>query len=368
MNQLLGFVKKEFTHIFRDTRTMVILFGIPIIQLMLFGYVITTEIKDARIAILDHSNDNVTREIKNKILSSGYFRLDANLQNYSEIDQIFKKGDVKEVIVFERNFAQRLEREGKADIQVIADASDPNTAQMLYNYTNGVVQDYTKKKFAGFTIPVQIKSEVRMLYNENMVGAFMYVPGTMALILMLISAMMTSITIAREKEMGTMEILLVSPLKAHHIILGKVAPYLLLSIIDAFVVVFLGNVVFGVPIRGSLFVLAFLVILYITMALSLGILISTVSNSQMVAMFISGFALMLPTILLSGFIYPIANMPVVLQVLSNLMPPRWFIDAIKQVMLKGNGFEYIWPNVLILAAMTVAFLLLSVKKFKLRLE
>ena len=368
MHQLLGFVKKEFTHIFRDTRTMVILFGIPIIQLMLFGYVITTEIKDARIAILDHSNDNVTREIKNKLLSTGYFRLDAYLMHESEIEPLFRQGNIKEVVVFERNFAQKLEREGKADIQVIADASDPNTAQLLYNYTNGIIQDYTKKKYAGFTIPVQIKSEVRMLYNENMVGAFMYVPGTMALILMLISAMMTSITIAREKELGTMEILLVSPLKAHHIVLGKVAPYLLLSIIDAFVVVALGNLVFGVPIRGSILVLAFLVVLYITMALSLGILISTIADSQQVAMFISGFALMLPTILLSGFIFPIENMPVPLQILSNFMPPRWFIDAIKQVMLKGNGFEYIWPNILILSAMTVFFLGMSVKKFKLRLE
>jgi ABC-2 type transport system permease protein len=207
-----------------------------------------------------------------------------------------------------------------------------------------------------------------MLYNENMVGAFMYVPGTMALILMLISAMMTSITIAREKEMGTMEILLVSPLKASHIIIGKVAPYLLLSIIDAVVVVLLGNMVFGVPIRGSIVVLAFLVVLYITMALSLGILISTVANSQQVALFISGFALMLPTMLLSGFIFPIENMPVPLQILSNLMPPRWFIDALKQVMLKGNGLEYIWPNILILCTMTVIFLALSIKKFRFRLE
>jgi ABC-2 type transport system permease protein len=368
MNQLLGFVKKEFTHIFRDSRTMIILFGIPIIQLMLFGYVITTEIKDARIAILDHSNDNVTRELTNKILSSGYFRLEDNLQNEQQIDPLFKKGDVKQVIVYEKDFAQKLEREGKANIQVIADASDPNTAQMLYNYTNGIVQDYTKKKYAGFVIPVQIRSEVRMLYNENMVGAFMYVPGTMALILMLISAMMTSITIAREKEMGTMEILLVSPLKASHIILGKVAPYLLLSIIDAVVVVLLGNMVFGVPIRGSIVVLAFLVVLYITMALSLGILISTVANSQQVALFISGFALMLPTMLLSGFIFPIENMPVPLQILSNLMPPRWFIDALKQVMLKGNGLEYIWPNILILGTMAVFFLVLSIKKFRFRLE
>ncbi|MCE1198420.1 MAG: ABC transporter permease [Marinilabiliales bacterium] len=368
MNQLLGFVKKEFTHIFRDPRTMVILFGIPIIQLMLFGYVITTEIKDARIAILDHSNDNVTREITEKLLSSGYFKLDANLRSETEIEPLFRKGDIKQVVVFERDFAQRLEREGVVSMQVLADASDPNTAQMLYNYTNGIVQDYIRKKFSSITIPLQIKSEVRMLYNENMVGAFMYVPGTMALILMLISAMMTSITIAREKEMGTMEILLVSPLKAKHIVFGKVAPYLLLSIIDASVVVLLGNLVFGVPIRGSIVVLAFLVILYITMALSLGILISTVADSQQVAMFISGFALMLPTILLSGFIYPIENMPVPLQVLSNLMPPRWFIDALKQVMLKGNGLEYIWPNVLILSGMTLVFLLLSIKKFKLRLQ
>ena len=168
--------------------------------------------------------------------------------------------------------------------------------------------------------------------------------------------------------MGTMEILLVSPLRAHHIVLGKVAPYLLLSIIDAIIVVFLGNTVFGVPIRGSILVLAFLVILYIAMALSLGILISTVANSQQVAMFISGFALMLPTILLSGFIFPIENMPVPLQILSNFMPPRWFIDALKQVMLKGNGLDYIWSNVLILLAMTTFFLVLSIRKFKLRLE
>ena len=188
-----------------------------------------------------------------------------------------------------------------------------------------------------------------------MVGAFMYVPGTMALILMLISAMMTSITIAREKEMGTMEILLVSPLKATHIILGKVAPYLLLSLIDAIVVVFLGNVVFGVPIRGSIFVLAFFghPIHYHGLIAGHSDLNGGQQSAGSIVHF--GFALMLPTILLSGFIFPIENMPVALQVLSNFMPPRWFIDALKQVMLKGNGFAYIWPNVLILSAMTLFF-------------
>lgn len=355
-------------HIFRDERTMAILFAMPIIELLLFGYVISTEIKDVRIAILDHSNDKETLEIRNKILSSGYFKLDAEISSEQEIDKIFRQGRIKEVIVFENDFAQKLERDGKASVQVIADASDPTTAQMLYNYTNGIVQDYVAKKFSGLEIPVEIKTEVRMLYNESMLGAFMYVPGTMALILMLISAMMTSITIAREKELGTMEILLVSPLKAIHIVLGKVAPYLLLSVIDAAVIILLGTLVFGVPVRGSMVVLMFLVILYIMMALSLGILISTKANSQMVAMFISGFALMLPTMLLSGFIFPIENMPVPLQILSNFMPARWFIDALKQVMLKGTGFEYIWKQVLILIAMTAVFLGLSVKNFRLRLE
>ena len=179
---------------------------------------------------------------------------------------------------------------------------------------------------------------------------------------------MTSITIAREKEMGTMEILLVSPLKAIHIVLGKVAPYLLLSLIDAIVIILLGNVVFDVPIRGSLVILMALVIIYIMMALSLGILISTIANSQQVAMFISGFALLLPTMLLSGFIFPIENMPYVLQLVSNIMPARWFIDALKQVMLKGTGLFFIWKQVLILLVMTAFFLGLSVKKFKLRLE
>jgi ABC-2 type transport system permease protein len=368
MKQLLGFIRKEFRHIFRDPRTMIILFGIPIVQLLLFGYVITTEIKDAHIAILDKSNDEVTREITHKLLSSGYFKLDEMLDNEGQIDNIFRKGNIKEVVVFEQDFGKKLERDGRADVQVIADASDPNTAQLLSNYTNAIVQDYLQKKFINYHVPYEVKPQVRMLFNKSLEGAFMYVPGTMALILIIISAMMTSITIVREKEMGTMEILLVSPLKSHHIIIGKVTPYLILSVINAVTIVVLGNLVFGVPVRGSLILLMFVVTLYIMLALSLGILISTMAASQFSAMFVSILGLMLPTMLLSGFIYPIDNMPEVLQVLSNIMPARWFIEAVKAVMLKGVGAGYIWKQLLIMAGMTVVFLGISMKKFKLRLE
>ncbi|GET29392.1 ABC transporter permease [Prolixibacter sp. SD074] len=368
MKQLRGFIRKEFHHIFRDSRTMLILFGIPIVQLLLFGYVITTEIKDARIAILDKSNDEVTREITHKLLSSGYFKLDAMLDNEGQIDNIFRQGNIKEVVVFEQNFGKKLERDGQADVQVIADASDPNTAQLLSNYTNAIMQDYLQKKFINYHIPYEVKSQVRMLFNESLMGAFTYVPGTMALILILISAMMTSITIVREKEMGTMEILLVSPLKSHHIIIGKVAPYLVLSILNALIIIGMGYLIFGVPVRGGLVLLMFVVIIYILLALSLGILISTMSDSQVKAMFVSVMILMLPTILLSGFIYPIDNMPVALQVFSNIMPARWFIEAVKAVMLKGVGAGYIWKQLLIMTGMTAVFLVISMKKFKLRLE
>lgn len=368
MNRFWGFVKKEFYHIFRDARTMIILFGIPIAQLLLFGTAITNEIKDAHIAIYDQSKDEVTQEITTKLLSSGYFVLDQYLESTADIEAIFKKGKVREVLVFEAGFAQSLEKEGKAKVQVIADASDPNVGKLLANYTSGIINDYMLKEMGEMQLPMQIKPEVRMYYNEGLESVHMFVPGIMAMILMLISAMMTSISITREKELGTMEILLVSPLRPVQIILGKVAPYLGLSIINAAVILLIGHWVFGVPIAGSWVLLMLESILFILMALCLGILISTMAKTQMVAMFISMIALMLPTILLSGFIFPIENMPVPLQILSHAMPPRWFIVILKNIMLKGTGLFYVWKETLILLGMAVLFTAIAVKKFKTRLE
>jgi len=368
MTQLLSFIKKEFYHISRDPRTMLILFGIPIAQLLIFGTVIKSEINDIHIAIYDQSKDETTQQITNKLLSSGYFILDENLNNLDEIEAIFKRGQVREVIVFENDFGKNLIKEGTANMQLIADASDPNTARLAISYTTGIVNDYIRKQNPNLKMPLEIKPEVRMYYNEEMKSAYMFVPGTMALILMLISTMMTSISITREKELGTMEILLVSPLKPVHIIVGKVIPYLLLSIVNAFVIIFIGLVVFGVPITGSFILLMLETILFILMALCLGILISTVAKNQMVAMFISMIGLLLPTIMISGFMFPIENMPEVLQWFSHIMPARWYITIIRGIMLKGIGITFIWKETLILLGMTFFFIALSVKKFKIRLE
>ncbi|MBI9033452.1 MAG: ABC transporter permease [Bacteroidales bacterium] len=368
MKQLISFIKKEFFHIFRDVRTMVIVFGIPVAQLLIFGTVIKNDISDVHIAIYDQSKDEVTHKLTNKLLSSGYFILDENLNNIDDIESIFKAGKVKEVIVFETDFAKKLIRDGQAAVQLIADASEPNTAKLITTYTSGIIRDFIKKEKGGYVMPMQINTQTKMFFNENLESVYLFVPGLMALILMLISAMMTSISITREKELGTMEILLVSPLKPIQIIIGKVTPYLFLGFVDALAIIGIGHFVFGMPVNGSLILLLAETLLFILMALCLGILISTVAKDQMVAMFISMIGLMLPTILLSGFIFPIENMPDILQWLSHAMPARWYIVVIKNIMIKGVGFMYVWKETLILIGMTLFFIALSVKKFKIRLE
>ena len=368
MKRFIGFLKKEFYHIFRDKRSLIILFGMPIAQVLLFGFVITNEIKNIKIGILDHSKDYVSKEITNKLLSSDYFILDKNLNSDKEIEQIFKEGHVKEVIIFENNFAKNLEKYGKANIQIITDATDPNTANLLVSYTSAIIMNYTQELNSQIQLPMQIVTETRMFYNPEMKSVFMFIPGIMAMILMLISAIMTSISITREKENGTMEVLLVSPLKPIQIIIGKVTPYVVLSFINAVVIIFLGMFVFGMPVQGNMALLLAENVLFILLALSLGILISATTDNQQSAMMKSMFGLLLPTILLSGFIYPIENMPWILRFFANLMPPRWFIVIIKNIMLKGTTFSFVWKETLILVGFTVFFLAMSIKKFKIRLE
>jgi ABC-2 type transport system permease protein len=361
------FIIKEFNHIFRDFRTMIVLFGMPLVQVLLFGFAISNDIKDARIAVLDKSNDYMTHEITHKLISSGYFILGKNLNNDAEIDEAFKKGDIREVVIFENKFAQKLEKEKRTSIQIIADASDPNTANLLVNYTRSILNDYQRQLFVTTHFPMQIETETRMMYNAELKSVYMFVPGIITILLMLISAMMTSISIAREKELGTMEILLVSPLKPFEIIIGKVVPYILLSCVNATVILLLAFFVFGMPVQGSLILLLLETVLFIIMSLSLGIFISTISATQQMAMMLSMFALMMPTILLSGFIFPIENMPVILQYISFIMPSRYFIIIVKAVMLKGVGLVLIWKETLALIGLTLFFIAMSIKKFKVRL-
>ena len=368
MNRFIAFIIKEFYHIFRDYRTLIILFGIPVVQVMIFGYVVTNEIRNVKIAILDQSRDEATTAIIDKVLSSGYFILQKELVSVDQIEPAFKGGDVKEVIIFEPRFAENLEKTGLAHVRVVADASDANTGNLIANYTQGIIRNYLMGLNSNLKIPFEITVQPRMYFNQGLKTVYMFVPGTMALIIILISALMTSISITREKELGTMETLLVSPLRPAHIILGKVTPYIFLSFLDALVIILLGYFVFGVPVTGSLLLLLLSTIVYVSLALSLGIFISTMATSQQMAMFISMLALMLPTILLSGFIFPIENMPVILQWLSTIMPARWFISLLKDIMIKGTGILYIWKEFLILTGMTVLFIILSIKRFRIRLE
>jgi ABC-2 type transport system permease protein len=369
MKRFIGFIRKEFLHIFRDYRTLIILFGIPAVQILLFGYVVRTDVKDAGVAFLDYSKDEVTEKIKNKICSSGFFKETDYLYGEADIDRILKRGRTKAVVVFERDFGRFLISEGKARMIIIADGSEPNTATLVTNYLTAIVADYNAEIAGSVSADaLLVKPEVRMFYNPGLKSHFMFVPGVITLIMILICALMTSVTITREKEFGTMEVLLVSPLRPVQIILGKVMPYFLLSFIDVIVILLLSWLVFELPVKGSLILLLAESMLYILMSLSLGILISTVSSTMQQAIFISLVGMMLPTILLSGFIFPIENMPSVYGWISTVLPPRYFIVIIKNIMIKGTGFLYIWKETLILAAFTLLFIGLSVNNFKIRLQ
>jgi ABC-2 type transport system permease protein len=368
MKRFIGFIKKEFYHIFRDKRSLFILFGMPIVQILLFGFAITNEINNVNIAVYDKSKDVTTKEIIDKIAASKYFSNRQFITNNAEIKSVFKKGKVKAVLVFEKDFSKKLTIYNKATVQIITDATDPNTANTITNYVSSILLKYQQEINKGIPTSYQIITKTHMVYNPELKSVFMFVPGVMTIILMLVSAMMTSISITREKELGTMEILLVSPIKPFQVIIGKVFPYIFLSIINATIIILLSIFIFKMPIEGSLFLLGLEGILFVINALSLGILISTISSTQQTAMMISLMGLMLPVILLSGFIFPITSMPIILQVISNVIPAKWFLIIIKGIMLKGVGINFVWKETLILTAMTLFFIVLSIKKYKIRLE
>lgn len=367
MKQFLVFAQKEFYHIFRDKRTLLILFGMPIVQIILFGFAITNEIKNASIAVLDQSGDVYSRQLIQRMTASGYFKVTHYLQYNDQIEPTFKEGDIKMAIVIPPEFGQSFFHLKKAPLQLLADAGDPNTATTLLNYANAIIGTYQQDLNRQTKLPLTIDTSVRMLYNPALKSVYLFVPGVMTLILLLVSAMMTSITIAREKEIGTMEILLVSPLPPVMIIAGKVVPYILLSFINAIVILSMGVWIFGMPVKGSIVLLLMECILFVLTALSLGIFISSLTNSQQTAMMASMMGLLMPTVLLSGFVFPLESMPQPLQILSNILPAKWFIIILKDIMLKGSGLRDLWLQTVVLAGMAFVFLVLSIRNFKIRL-
>lgn len=367
MKQFFSFVKKEFYHIFRDRKTLIILLAMPVVQIVLFGFALTNEVKNSNFAVLDYSKDIATTEIISEINASRYFDLKQVLHSNKDIEAVFKKGTVKLVVIFPPDFSEDLQHFNAAQVQLVADASDPNNATTLTAYASNIIRDYQQRLMENKNLPYSIHTELRMLYNPQLKGAFNFVPGVMALVLMLVCTMMTAITIVKEKETGTMEIMLVSPVKPLKIILAKAVPYLLLSVINITTILLLSVFVLDVPIRGNILLLFTESILFTLTSLSLGLLISTVTDSQQTAMFISLVGMFLPTVMLSGFMFPIENMPKALQVFSNIIPAKWYYQIVKSIMIKGLPFSSVWKPTVILSGMTLLLLIISLKKFKIRL-
>lgn len=368
MNQFLFFIRKEFYHLWRDKKTMLILFGMPMAQILIFGFALTNEVKNSRIAILDQSKDNATRAIIQEIEASRYFDVERDVHSQEDLEPAFRSGKVRMAIVFPSGFEKSLLHANKGTIQLIGDATDPNVANTLIYYATSVIMDYQETLKGYQQLPYTINTEMRMLYNPQMKGSYNFVPGVMAMVLMLVCAMMTSISIVRERELGTMEVILVSPIVPIRVVIAKMVPYFILSAVNIGSILLLSVFVLQVPIQGNLALLVGECLLFTVTVLSLGLLISSVADSQQVAMLISLMGLFLPTIMLSGFMFPVENMPVPLQVISNIVPAKWFYYIIKNIMIKGLGLKYVWKETLILSGMTLFFLAVAIKKFKTRLE
>lgn len=368
MKQFLAFVRKEFYHIFRDRRTVLIVLGMPVVEIILFGFAITTEVKNVKVAVLDPSKDVYTQRLTERFEASEYFTVVRQLDSPAEIERAFQRGEINLALIFGDNFDGDLLHSGAADIQLVADATDPNMASMTVNYASAIVNAFQQELALNREIPMQIVPEVKLLYNPQMKSAYTFVPGVMGLILMLICAMMTAISIVREKEMGTMEVLLVSPVKPIFIIISKAVPYLALSCINLITILLLSVFVLGVPVAGSLFWLSVVSILFITVALGLGLLISSITRTQVTAMLISGMGMMMPVMLLSGMIFPVESMPAVLQGISWIIPARWYIAAVKKLMIEGVDVVYVLKELSILLGMAVVLITMNLKIFKDRLE
>lgn len=366
MNAFQGFVRKESFHILRDRRTLLVLLLLPVAAVLLFGFAVRTDVEDVRVAIVDPAPDAATIDFRGRLLGAEIFEIVAVLESTSDLDRLFQRGAVQQAIVFREGFAERLGRGEAAEVMVITDATDPNTGAAIQAYTTTFIRGY-ERDLVGAAGGVRIVPRVRMRFNPTMESANLFVPGLIAFVLTIVCALMTAISLTRERETGTMEVLLVSPLRPWQIIVGKVLPYLGLGFVNALTVLALAYVVFGVPVNGSLLLLLLECLLYVLTALAIGVMISTRTSSQRVAMMAALAGMLMPTLMLSGFIFPIESMPRVLQWVSNIIPAKWFLVIVRGIMLKGVGLEILWRETLVLAAMTAVLLVASMRSFKVRL-
>ena len=371
MKQFIAFVIKEAKHILRDKRTMLILFGMPVVMMLLFGFAITTDVKNVRTVVVTSEMSPRTQQAVERLAQSEYFIITQTVNTPQEAEQLIRSQKADMSLT---PFPSPKGEGNNNQWQIMVDGSDPNMAQQWTTYAQSILSNPTDVKNSSLPSPfgeglgVRPELGVRLLYNPQMKSAYNFVPAIMGMLLMLICVMMTSISIVREKEKGTMEVLLVSPVKPLMVIIAKAVPYLVLAFGILITILLMARFVLGVPLAGSLFWILAVSTLYILLALSLGLLISNVAQTQLVALLLSAMVLLMPVVMLSGMLFPVESMPQVLQWLAAVVPPRYYIEAMRKLMIMGVGIGEVAREVAVLAGMTVVLLAIALKKFNVRLE
>ena len=351
---------------FRDTRTMLILFGMPVVQIILFGFAISTEVRNIDIAVVVPQSSEVTRRLTEKFDASEYFTVRRILRSTDGIEKYFRDPSINMAIDITTGFADEVLSPEGAGMQLITDGSNTNTARTAAGYATALIMDALSE--GARTETVGIQTNVRMLFNPQMRSSYNFVPGVMGLIIILICAMMTSIAIVREKETGTMEVLLVSPMRPQIVILSKMMPYMALSIVNYLTILLLSATLLDIPLSGNFWSLTLLSLIYIIVSLALGLMISTRTKTQLAAMLGSGMVLMIPVVFLSGLLFPLESMPGFFRVLSGAVPARWYIEGVKKLMIEGLPVGMVAKEFSILSGMAVFLLAVSITNFKLRLR
>lgn len=368
MKQFIAFVKKEFRHIIRDNRTLLIILGMPVVEILLFGFAINMEVQNIRVAFYDPTPDAFTNSITERIKQNPYFNSKGNMYSMNDIEDSMQKGELDLAVVFQQNFQNDLVTSKEAAVQLLSNSSDPNRGSIAVTYASAVIAGFQREQTDLMQLPFQIETENRMVYNPLMKSSYMFVPGIMGLVLMIICTIMTSVSIVREKERGTMEVLLASPLKLGTMIFAKTIPYMIISFIDFLIILILSYFVLGVPVNGNILLLFVIAIIYISLTLTYGLTVSTLVDKQVNAVIVSAITAMIPVLMLSGMIFPIDNMPPLLQAFSAIVPARWFIESVRKVMIQGQGFIMIWKEVLMMIGITLFLLGVTISKTKKRLE
>ena len=366
MNRMLAIANKEFLHIIHDPRSLMIIFAMPVIQLILFGYALNLEVNNIELAVIDYNKTKISRELVRQFEGNKYFKPFYYKGNPSEVEELFLTREARAILIIGHDFDREFENQVQTPIQILYDASDPNAATLIFNYCSQVINRFNSQ-FGGIS-PIPFQLEPRIWYNPDMKSTYFFVPGLVAMILVMISALLTSITLIREKETGTLEQILVSPVKPMEIIVGKVLPYIAMAFLDGFLILVIGMLLFEVPFNGSYILLMILATLYIIVALSLGLMISATVKTQQVAMMLAISITLLPTVMLSGFIFPIESMPDILQYVTYLVPAKYFITIIRGIMLKGNTILNLATQGAFLFIMAAALLKRALNKFSLNLE